>query len=95
MHIACLAGAHAHAEKAPVSVNDVLIITMNSLFPPRVWSFITCRRGGGGRGGRPFCWGAIFQLLIVLGGSFSEKEALPGGHFMKSGIKKYFTVIIL
>lgn len=45
------------------------------------------------RGGRPFCSGVISKILIVFGGSFSEKEALPEGSFMKSGRKKYFPVI--
>ena len=44
--------------------------------PVRGWSFITC----GGGGGRPFCWGVIFKILIVFGGSFSDiKGALLGG----------------
>ena len=59
-------------------------IDIEHLIVIRGWSFITFE------GDRPFCWGVIFQLLIVLGGSFSDKEVLPGGHFMRSGIKKIF-----
>ena len=39
--------------------------------------------------------GGHFLTLDCFRGSFSEKEALSGGHFMRSGIKIYFTVIIL
>ena len=33
------------------------------------------------RGNRPFCRGVIFKILIVFGGSLSEKEAFTWGSF--------------
>ena len=43
------------------------------------WSFITCGGGGGS------CLGVIFH--------FQKRKRYQGGHFWKSGIKKYFPVI--
>ena len=31
------------------------------------------------REGRPFCWGVISKILILLGGSFSDKESVTWG----------------
>jgi len=47
------------------------------------------------RGGRPFCWGVIFKILIVFGGSFSDiKGVLLGGHLtvMKVVFKQHLFV---
>ena len=42
----------------------------------RGWSFTTCEGGGG--------------AAILLGGHFQKRECYLGGHFLRSGIKKYF-----
>ena len=46
------------------------------------------------RGGRPFCSGVISKILIVFGGSFSEKEALPEGSFYEKWYKEIFSCYI-
>ena len=53
-----------------------------------------CRYSGAGRllpmkGGRPFCWGVISKILIVLGG-----QVLPGGSFYEKWYKEIFSCYI-
>ena len=46
------------------------------------------------RGGRPFCSRVISQILIVFGGSFSEKEALPEGSFYQKWYKEIIIFLL-
>ena len=46
------------------------------------------------RGGQPFCSGVISKILIVFGGSISEKEALPEGSFYEKWYKEIFSCYI-
>ena len=41
------------------------------------WLVITWGKGA-------FCWGIIIEIIIGVGGSFSDKGSLPGGQFHKS-----------